>query len=150
MAITSVIILDPAKLLSKTQKSKLKERIKASDPETLESKTDDFLESIHYTGASRYRGMSITVTDNQAMVNFTLKSKRDILKRKLKEKHQRGELWDRYRAMKSTFPVPSPWEIAESMEQSQQMVQMLGMLGERTAPLCDYYKRCMEACNAKK
>ena len=145
----NVIIMDTLKLLSKTQKDKLRNKIKDYNSLELEQYSKDLLNSIYYTTDNKYNNITFDIVDDTITCNLSIiEDKRVQLKSKLKEKilekSSTDPKWIMYRKMKTMgIPnIPTPVEVKKEINNITQQLDALKQMMPKH-PLVQYFELCI-------
>ena len=152
----SVIIDDTLKLLSKSQKEKLKLKIKDMHIENIEQiNKKEILEKIHYQGEEQYNTIDVELStlDNNTILKIKLyiekEKTKDFLRNKLHimklEKSSRDPKWVAYRNLKAKgVPnIPNPIEIKENKTESLNQLESIRKILPNGHPFIEYIELCL-------
>lgn len=155
----NIYIDDPEKKLSKTQRQKIKDAMRAiytSDKYNSSERkayTDEVFKSIHYQeGTSPYIDMIVEdIKQDEIRIKFIDQTdtdkKRKMLQRRLRDAVSGGQgsrkpEWIMYRRLRPLMkvPLPSPSEIKENSEMFKGLLDRM----KGTEDIAEYFKMCLE------
>jgi len=144
----SVIIIDPENLISKTQRSKLKLRMKEwIEKDDIKDLSNRVIDSIH--GEKKYNHVVITKDDEVYTLTFShILSKHETLKKKLRDFKVRktDPKWITYTNLKDKIKLGNGEEIPDPdfiHENKDMFISQMGLIEKIRNPFVDYVKLCL-------
>lgn len=151
----NIHLIDSLNLISKTQKTKLKTKIKEQIEQNNNIQT--ILDMIHYNGDIKYNSVKMINTDNDYFITFEIvENERELLRKKLRQKlKSQGRTvdprWTMYQNMKKRGAklangdnIPDPDFISKNKEMFvSQMNLFEETMKDDDNPFIKYIKLCL-------